>query len=256
MSNSKFDITGKVAIVTGGNGGLGLGIAKGLAIAGAKVAIAGRNQDKIDNAVKELKAQGADAIGVSCDVGVEDDVNRMVATTAEHFGRIDILFNNAAISWGIPTETMSLDEWNNFITNNLTSTFLTCKACFPHMVEAGGGKIINVGSIVTKLGYGKLSHYAAAKGGMDHMTQSLAQGWGRHNIQVNALLPGLVDSEMMPCTGPKKNKLVDYIVKKTPTGNYSVPEDWFGISILLASPASDFITGSIIVMDGGLSLVI
>jgi 2-deoxy-D-gluconate 3-dehydrogenase len=254
--NNKFDITGKVAIITGGNGGLGLGIAKGLAIAGAKVAIVGRNQEKIDRALKELEAQGADALGVPCDVGSEDDVNRMVQTTKDHFGRIDILFNNAAISWGIATEKMTLDQWNNFITNNLTSTFLTCKACFPHMVEAGGGKIINVGSIVTKLGFGKLSHYAAAKGGMDHMSQSLAQGWGKHNIQVNALLPGLVNSEMMPCTGPKKNRLVDQIVKRTPTGNWSEPEDWFGISILLASPASDFITGSIIVMDGGLSLTL
>ncbi len=254
--NSKFDITGKVAIITGGNGGLGLGMAKALAIAGAKVAIAGRKQEKIDKALAELHAQGADAIGISCDVGSEEQVNAMVAQTKEHFGRIDILINNAAISWGVPTEEMTLDQWNHFITNNLTSMFLTCKACFPHMVEAGGGKIINVSSIVTKLGFGKLSHYGAAKGGMDHMTQGLAQGWGKHNIQVNALLPGLVDTEMMPCEGPNKNKLVDYIVKKTPTGTYSTPEDWYGLTILMSSPASDFITGSIIVMDGGLSITL
>ncbi|HAD10201.1 MAG TPA: 2-deoxy-D-gluconate 3-dehydrogenase, partial [Porticoccaceae bacterium] len=159
----------KVAIIAGGNGGLGLGIARGLAIAGAKIAVVGRNQEKIDRAVKTLEDQGADALGIACDVGDEASVNNMVATTAEHFGRIDILFNNAAISWGIHTEKMTLDEWNNFLTNNLTSTFLTCRACFPHMVEAGGGKIINVGSVITKLGFGKLSHYAAAKGGMDHM---------------------------------------------------------------------------------------
>ena len=254
--NSKFDITGKVAIITGGNGGLGLGMAEGLALAGAKVAVCGRNQDKIDRALDKLKAQGADAIGISCDVGSEEQVNAMVAQTKAHFGRIDILVNNAAISWGIPTETMTLDEWNNFITNNLTSMFLTCKACFPHMVEAGGGKIINVSSIVTKLGFGKLSHYGAAKGGMDHMTQSLAQGWGKHNIQVNALLPGLVDTEMMPCEGPNKNKLVDYAVKRTPTGTYGRPEDFYGITVLLSSPASDFITGARIVMDGGICVTI
>ncbi|MBI2784163.1 MAG: SDR family oxidoreductase [Gammaproteobacteria bacterium] len=252
--NSKFDLTGKVAIITGGNGGLGLGIAKGLASVGAKVAVVGRNQDKINNAVEQLKAEGADALGIQCDVSKEDDVNRMVKETVAHFGRIDILFNNAAISWGIPAETMTLDEWNNFIAINLTSCFLTSKACFPEMVKAGGGKIINVGSIITKLGFGKLVHYAA--GGMDHMTQSLAQGWGRHNIQVNALLPGLVDTEMMPCEGPKKNGLVDYIVKKTPVGKFGRPSDFYGISILLASPASDFITGSIIVVDGGVSLAI
>ena len=127
--NSKFDITGKVAIITGGNGGLGLGMAEGLAQAGAKVAICGRNQEKIDRALAKLRDQGADAIGISCDVGSEEQVNAMVAQTKEHFGRIDILINNAAISWGIPTETMTLDEWNHFITNNLTSMFLTCKAC-------------------------------------------------------------------------------------------------------------------------------
>ncbi|PCH51440.1 MAG: 2-deoxy-D-gluconate 3-dehydrogenase [Cellvibrionales bacterium] len=257
MNNTKFDLSGKVAIITGGNGGLGLGIAKGLAIAGAKVAVVGRKQEKIDRAVKELEDMGAEALGISCDVGSEEDVNRMVATTAEHFGRIDILFNNAAISWGIKTEEMTLDEWNNFITNNLTSCFLTCKACFPHMVEAGGGKIINVGSVITKLGFGKLSHYAAAKGGMDHMTQSLAQGWGKHNIHVNAVLPGLVDTEMMPCSGPNAmTGAVKFVSKKSPVGRYGIPEDFYGLSILLSSSASDFITGSIIVVDGGLSLSI
>ena len=257
MNNTKFDLSGKVAIITGGNGGLGLGIAKGLAIAGAKIAVVGRKQEKIDRAVKELEAQGAEALGISCDVGNEDDVNRMVATTAEHFGRIDILVNNAAISWGIKTEDMTLDEWNNFITNNLTSCFLTCKACFPHMVEAGGGKIINIGSVITKMGFGKLSHYAAAKGGMDHMTQSLAQGWGKHNIHVNAVLPGLVDTEMMPCSGPNAmTGAVEFVSKKSPVGRYGIPEDFYGLSILLASSASDFITGSIIVVDGGLSLSI
>ena len=254
--NKKFDLTGKVAIITGGNGGLGLGIAKGLAMVGAKVAVVGRNQEKIDNAVEQLKAEGADALGIQCDVSQEDDVNRMVKETVARFDRIDILFNNAAISWGIPAETMTLEQWNNFIAINLTSCFLTSKACFPEMVKAGGGKIINVGSIITKLGFGKLVHYAAAKGGMDHMTQSLAQGWGKYNIQVNALLPGLVDTEMMPCEGPKKNGLVDYIVKKTPVGKFGRPSDFYGISILLASPASDFITGSIIVVDGGVSLSI
>ena len=257
MNNPKFDLSGKVAIITGGNGGLGLGIAKGLAMAGAHIAIVGRKQEKIDHAVAQLKDSGAEAFGIPCDVGKEDDVNHMVATTADHFGRIDILFNNAAISWGIRTEEMTLDEWNNFITNNLTSTFLTCKACFPHMVEAGGGKIVNVGSVITKLGFGKLSHYAAAKGGMDHMTQSLAQGWGKHNIQVNAVLPGLVDTEMMPCSGPNAmTRAVQFVSKKSPVGRYGVPEDFYGLSVLLASEASDFITGSIIVADGGLSIAL
>ncbi len=252
-----FDLTGKVAIITGGNGGLGLGMARGLASAGAAVAVVGRNQDKIDNAVKTLAAAGAQALGIQADVSSEDDVNRMVRETVDHFGRVDILVNNAAISWGIHPDKMTLDEWNNFIAVNLTSCFLTCRACFPEMVKAGGGKIINVGSIITKLGFGKLVHYAAAKGGMDHMTQSLAQGWGKHNIQVNAVLPGLVDTEMMPCSGPKAmTRAVQYVSKKSPVGRYGVPEDFHGLSILLSSKASDFITGAIIVADGGLSLSI
>tara|TARA_R110000787_G_scaffold70220_1_gene156118 strand:+ start:252 stop:1019 length:768 start_codon:yes stop_codon:yes gene_type:complete len=252
-----FDLTGKVAIITGGNGGLGLGMARGLASAGAAVAVVGRNQGKIDNAVKTLAAAGAQALGIQADVSSEDDVNRMVRETVDHFGRVDILVNNAAISWGIHPDKMTLDEWNNFIAVNLTSCFLTCRACFPEMVKAGGGKIINVGSIITKLGFGKLVHYAAAKGGMDHMTQSLAQGWGKHNIQVNAVLPGLVDTEMMPCSGPKAmTRAVQYVSKKSPVGRYGVPEDFHGLSILLSSKASDFITGAIIVADGGLSLSI
>lgn len=251
-----FDLTDKVAIITGGNGGLGFGIAQGLASMGAAVVVVGRNQAKIDRSVKALKAAGANVLGVQADVSKEDDVARMVDETVQRFGRLDILFNNAAISWGIKTEEMTFDEWNNFIAINLSSCFLTCKACFPEMLKVGGGKIINIGSVITKIGFGRLSHYAAAKGGMDHMTQSLAQGWGQHNIQVNAILPGLVHTEMVPCFGPNKTPVVDYIVGRTPVGRHGMPEDFQGISILLASNASDFITGSIMVVDGGWTLSI
>jgi 2-dehydro-3-deoxy-D-gluconate 5-dehydrogenase len=251
-----FDLSGKVAIITGGNGGLGLGIAQGLASVGAAVAIVGRNQSKITRAVKLLEDSGAQVLGVQADVSKEDDVNRLVAETMKRFGRVDILFNNAAISWGIKTEEMTFDEWNNFIAINLSSCFLTCKACYPEMLKVGGGKIINIGSVITKMGFGRLTHYAAAKGGMDHMTQSLAQGWGRNNIQVNAIVPGLVHTEMVPCFGPNKTPAVDYIIGRTPVGRHGMPEDFHGISILLASGASDFITGSIMVVDGGWSLSI
>lgn len=252
-----FDLSGRVAIITGGNGGLGLGIAKGLAKEGCSVALVGRNQEKIDRAVAEMKDGGFRAIGVQADVSKEDDVNRMVSETVDQLGRIDILFNNAAISWGIHPDKMTLDEWNNFIAIDLTSCFLCCKAVYPEMVKAGGGKIVNVGSAITaNKGFGKLVHYAAAKGGMDHMTQSLAQAWGKDNIQVNALLPGLVHSEMMPCFGPNKIRPVDYIVKRSPVGRFAMPEDFEGVSALLASRASDFITGAIIVADGGMTLVL
>ena len=252
-----FDLSGRVAIITGGNGGLGLGIAKGLAREGCAVALVGRKQEKIDRAVKEMTDEGFQAIGVQADVSREEDVNRMVRETVEQLGRVDILFNNAAISWGIRPDKMTLDEWNNFIAIDLTSCFLCCKAVYPEMVKAGGGKIVNVGSAITNnKGFGKLVHYAAAKGGMDHMTQSLAQAWGKDNIQVNALLPGLVHSEMMPCFGPNKIRPVDYIVKRSPVGRFAMPEDFEGVSVLLASRASDFITGSIIVADGGMTLAL
>jgi 2-deoxy-D-gluconate 3-dehydrogenase len=252
-----FDLSGKVAIITGGNGGLGLGIAKGLAKEGCAVSLVGRNQDKIDKAVAEMEALGAKAIGVQCDVSKEDDVNRMVEETAKQLGRVDILFNNAAISWGIAPEKMTLEEWDKFIAIDLTSCFLCAKACYPEMIKAGGGKIINVGSAITKKGFGKLVHYAAAKGGMDHMTQSLARAWGKDNIQVNAVLPGLVHTEMMPCFGPDKiGPVVDYITKKSPVGRYGMPDDFEGLSVLLSSEASSFITGSIIVADGGMTLAI
>lgn len=251
-----FDLTGKVAVITGGNGGLGLGIARGLISAGAAVAIVGRNPKKLEKASKELTDLGGKVLAVQADVSKEDDVNRMVAETVAHFGRIDILVNNAAISYGVKAEELTLEQWNNFIAIDLTSVFLCCKACHPEFVKAGGGKIINVGSIITKLGFGKLIHYAAAKGGMDHMTQSLARAWGKDNIQVNALLPGLVDTEMMPCSGPDRKPIVDYIIGKTSAGRHGTPDDFQGIAILLSSSASDFITGAIIVEDGGVSLAI
>jgi 2-deoxy-D-gluconate 3-dehydrogenase len=250
-----FDLTGKVAIITGGNGGLGLGIAKGLASEGCAVALVGRNQEKIDKAVAEMKDVGATAIGVKADVSKEDDVNRMVAETVEQLGRVDILFNNAAISWGVAPEKLTIEDWDQFIAIDLTSCFLCSKAVHPEMVKVGGGKIINVGSAITQKAMGKLVHYAAAKGGMDHMTQSLALAWGKDNIQVNAILPGLVHTEMMPCFGENKiGPVVDYITKKTPVGRYGMPDDFEGLSLVLSSEASKFITGSIIVADGGMTL--
>ena len=151
---------------------------------------------------------------------------------------------------------MTLDEWNMFIAINLTSVFLCSQAVYPEMLKVGGGKIINIGSIITQqMGHAKLIAYAAAKGGMDHMTQSLAVAWGPDNIQVNCVIPGLVDSEMMPCSGPnKQSKIIDHVVEKSPVRRYGVPDDFQGISVLLASPASSFITGALIVADGGLSI--
>ena len=252
-----LDLSGKVAIVTGGNGGLGLGLARGMANAGAAVAIVGRNMEKLEAAYEDLKGIGPKILRVQADVSKQDDVNRMVKETVAALGRVDILFNNAAISYGHDAARMTLEEWNNFIAIDLTSVFLCCQAVYPEFLKAGGGKIINIGSAITKqMGHPKLIAYAASKGGMDHMTQSLAAAWGPENIQVNCVLPGLVDSEMMPCEGPKKqSRVVDWAIKNSPVRRYGVPDDFQGIAIFLASPASSFITGALIVADGGLTLV-
>lgn len=252
-----FDLTGKVAIVTGGNGGLGLGIARGMANAGAAVALVGRNQDKLDAAYENLKGIGPKILRVQADVSKEDDVKRMVKETVAALGRVDILFNNAAISYAHSASHMPLEEWNNFLAIDLTSVFLCCQAVYPEMLKVGGGKIINIGSAITKqMGHPKLIAYAASKGGMDHMTQSLAVAWGPDNIQVNCVLPGLVDSEMMPCEGPNvQSRVVSYAVRNSPVRRYGIPDDFQGISIFLASPLSSFITGALIVADGGMTLV-
>ncbi|HAK62837.1 MAG TPA: 2-deoxy-D-gluconate 3-dehydrogenase [Alphaproteobacteria bacterium] len=253
-----FNLAGKVAIVTGGNGGIGLGIARGLANAGAAVAIVGRKQDKLDRAYENLKGIGPKILRVQADVSREEDVRRMVKETVEGLGRVDILFNNAAVSYGHNAASLPLAEWNNLLAINLTSVLLCSQAVYPEFKKAGGGKIINIGSIITQqMGHPKLIAYAAAKGGMDHMTQSLAVAWGPDNIQVNCVLPGLVDSEMMPCEGPnKQSKMIDQIVRVSPVRRYGVPDDFQALSVFLASRASNFVTGSLIVADGGLSLVI
>lgn len=252
-----FDLTGKVAIVTGGNGGLGLGIARGMANAGAAVALVGRNMDKLDAAYENLQGIGPKILRVQADVSKEDDVKRMVKETVAALGRVDILFNNAAISYAHSAAHMPLEEWNNFLAIDLTSVFLCCQAVYPEMLKVGGGKIINIGSAITRqMGHPKLIAYAASKGGMDHMTQSLAVAWGPDNIQVNCILPGLVDSEMMPCEGPNvQSRVVAYAVKNSPVRRYGIPDDFQGLSIFLASPLSSFVTGALIVADGGMTLV-
>ena len=185
-----------------------------------------------------------------------DDINRMVKETVDAFGRIDILVNNAAVSYGVTASKMTTEQWSELISINLTGPFLAAQAVYPEMIKVGGGKIINIGTaLVYGSGHAKLVHYASAKGGLKSMTESLAVAWGPDNINVNSLLPGLVDSEMMPCTGPNKAKgAVDYVVRKTPMQCYGVPDDFQGIIMFLASGASKFMTGATLVMDGGYGL--
>jgi 2-deoxy-D-gluconate 3-dehydrogenase len=249
-----FDLTGKVAIVTGGNGGIGLGMARGLAQAGAAVAVAGRQAGKSAAAVKELGTLGAKAIAVEVDVRSEASCREMVARTVDRFGRLDILVNNAGTNIRKRPEEYSLDEYNTVLETNLTSAFLCSQAVYPHMVRAGGGKVINIGSMMSIFGAAFTTPYAASKGGIVQMTKAMATAWAKDKIQVNAVLPGWIDTDLTRKAREQVQGLHDRVVARTPAGRWGTPEDHAGIAVFLASAASDFITGTAIPVDGGYSV--
>lgn len=249
-----FDLKGKVAIVTGGNGGIGLGMARGLAAAGAGVAVAARDTAKSAAAVKALEALGAQAFAVEVDVSREASVAAMVQAVAERFGRLDILVNNAGINIRKPPETYTLDEWRRILDTNLTSAFLCSKAVYPFMLKAGGGKIINVGSMLSLFGASFAAAYGASKGGIVQLTRGLASAWAKDNIQVNAVLPGWIDTDLTVQARKDVPGLHDRVLARTPAGRWGVPDDLAGVAVFLASPASDFVTGAAIPVDGGYSI--
>ena len=249
-----FDLKGKVAIVTGGNGGIGLGMARGLAAAAASVAVAARDMAKSAAAVKELEALGAQALAVEVDVGREPSVAGMVQAVVERFGRLDILVNNAGINIRKSPETYTLDEWRRILDTNLTSAFLCSKAAYPFMLKAGGGKIINVGSMLSLFGASFAAAYGASKGGIVQLTRGLASAWAKDGIQVNAVLPGWIDTDLTVQARKDVPGLHDRVLARTPAGRWGVPDDLAGLAVFLASPASDFITGAAIPVDGGYSI--
>jgi 2-deoxy-D-gluconate 3-dehydrogenase len=249
-----FDLTGKVAIVTGGNGGIGLGMARGLAQAGAAVAVAGRQAAKSGTAVKALEALGARAMAIEVDVRREASCRAMVAAAVERFGRLDILVNNAGTNIRKRPEEYALDEWHTVLETNLTSAFVCAQAAYPHMVRAGGGKIINIGSMMSIFGAPFTAPYAASKGGIVQLTRALATAWARDNIQVNAVLPGWIDTDLTRQARQQVAGLHERVVARTPAGRWGSPDDHAGIAVFLASAASDFVTGTAIPVDGGYSV--
>lgn len=249
----RFDLSGRVAIVTGGNGGIGLGIARGLAEAGAHVAVAARNRAKSTQAVKELEAIGAQAIAVETDVAREASVVALMAAALKRFGRLDILVNNAGINIRKAPEAYSLEEWQQIIQINLTSAFLCSKAAYPHLVSAGGGKIINVGSMLSIFGASFAAAYGASKGGIVQLTKALASAWAKDRIQVNAILPGWIDTDLTRQARKEVPGLNERVLARTPAGRWGMPDDLAGVAVFLASPASDFVTGAVIPVDGGFS---
>jgi 2-deoxy-D-gluconate 3-dehydrogenase len=248
-----FDLKGKVAIVTGGNGGIGLGMARGLARAGGRVVVAARNKEKSSAAVRELQALGASALAVSVDVTDEKSVNTLVSETVERCDRLDILVNNAGINIRKPAHELSLEEWRTVLDTNLTSAFLCSRSAYPHMKRAGGGKIINVGSMLSIFGAPFAPAYGASKGGIVQLTKSLATAWARDNIQVNAVLPGWVDTDLTRQARKELQGLNERVLAGTPAGRWGGIDDFAGIAVFLASAASDFLTGTAIPLDGGYS---
>lgn len=252
---SAFDLSGRVALVTGGNGGIGLGMAKGLAGAGATVVIAGRNKAKADKALAELRAVDSRADFIEIDVLKEESCRGAVNAVADKFGRLDILVNNAGTAVRKPPEELTAAEWHLVMDTNVTSAFLCSQAVYPHMKQAGGGKIINIGSMMTIFASSYAAPYASSKGAIVQMARSFAVAWAKDNIQVNSILPGWIDTELTKKAREQVPGLHERVLARTPAARWGAPDDFSGIAVFLASPASDFLTGTAIPVDGGYSVM-
>jgi 2-dehydro-3-deoxy-D-gluconate 5-dehydrogenase len=253
---SRFDLNGRVAIVTGGNGGIGLAMAKGLAEAGAAVLIGGRSVEKNEQAVEEIVAAGGQAASVVADVLQETAGARLVREALASFGRLDILVNNAGINIRKRPEEYTPAEWHSVLDSNLTSAFLCSQAAYPELKRNGGGKVVNIGSMTSLFGATHLAPYGASKGGVMQLTRSLAVAWAPDNIQVNAVLPGWIDTALTVRARADIDGLDERVLARTPAARWGVPADLAGIAVFLASSASDFITGAAIPVDGGYSAAI
>jgi 2-deoxy-D-gluconate 3-dehydrogenase len=248
-----FDLGGRVAIVTGGNGGIGLGMATGLAQAGAAVVVAGRNAAKNAAAVKALEALGAKAAAVEADVTQQAACRALIEAALERYGRLDILVNNAGINIRKQPQDYTLEEWNSVLDTNLTSAFLCSQAAYPAMLKAGGGKVINIGSMLSIFGAAFAGPYGASKGGIVQLTKSLACAWAKDRIQVNAVLPGWIDTELTRQARKDVPGLHERVLARTPAARWGDPADFAGTAVFLASSAADFITGATLAVDGGYS---
>jgi 2-deoxy-D-gluconate 3-dehydrogenase len=229
-------------------------MAEGLAKAGAAIVVAARNRAKSEEAVAKLAASGVASAFIPLDVADPESCRAMVRRTVERFGRLDILVNNAGMSIRKPPEDYAVAEWHTVLDTNLTGPLVCCQAAYPVMKEQGGGKIINIGSMMSIFGAAYAAAYAASKGAIVQLTRSLATAWAKDNIQVNAVLPGWIDTELTAAARQQVEGLNERILRRTPAGRWGVPTDMAGIAVFLAAPASDFVTGTAIPVDGGYSV--
>ena len=256
MSNlsSLFDLTGRVAIVTGGSRGLGLEMAAGLAEAGASLMLCARREEWLTPAIADLRGRGFTVDGMTCDVANAADVQAVVDQTIAAYGRLDILVNNAGVTWAAPAEDMPLDKWRKVIDTNLTGTFLFSQAAGREMLKTGYGRIINVASIAGVIASVNGPHYAAyaaSKAGIMGLTRELAASWGRQGIRVNAIAPGYFHSRL----ADGAIEMVEPDLKATsPMGRVGADDELKGVVVFLAADASNYMTGQVLVVDGGWSI--
>lgn len=252
MNNKQlFDVSGRVAVITGGSVGLGRQMAEALAEAGANLVLCARKKERCEQAAAELQHFGVKILPLGCDVRKADDIHAVVDRAVSEFGRIDILFNNAGTSWGAPVQEMKLEHWNKVLETNLTGTFLFSQAAGKHMIRQKRGKIINTASVAGLQGAPpelQAIGYHASKGGVISFTRDLARKWGMYNIQVNAIAPGWFPTQMSQVVIENHR---DEFLKRIPLGRFGGDHDLKGAALFLASDASAYVTGHVLVVDGG-----
>jgi 2-deoxy-D-gluconate 3-dehydrogenase len=253
-SATLFDLTGRVALVTGGNSGIGLGLARGLAGAGASVMVAGRSAEKNAAAVAELHALGAEAETVTAEMTEPAAIEAMVAATVARFGKLDVLVANAGTSVRKAPQEITLEEWRRVIDTNLTSTMLCCQAAYPHLKRSDQARIITNGSMLSIFGTSFAAAYGASKGGVMQLTRSLAVAWAPDGITVNCILPGWIDTDLTRGARAQVAGLHEKVLARSPMGRWGTPSDFEGVAVFLASAASAFLTGTAIPVDGGFSV--
>lgn len=253
MSINLFDLTGKVALITGGTHGLGMAIAKGLGHAGATLVINGASsQEKLDNAVADYKSEGLNAFGYLFDVTNETQVIQNIKKIEAEVGVIDILVNNAGIIKRTPLEEMEVEDFEQVLKVDLVSPFIMAKHVIKGMMQRKSGKIINICSMMSELGRNTVGAYAAAKGGLKMLTKNMATEWSKHNVQVNGIGPGYFATSQTAPIRVDGHPFNDFIISRTPAGRWGDPQDLQGAAIFLASKASDFVSGQVVYVDGGI----